>query len=57
VGGLCIIVFAGWIVAPAVVAEQFRLAQGSVGFRLWRLLIRYLAPLAVLTVFIYSLIG
>ncbi|MEZ5515209.1 MAG: sodium-dependent transporter [Steroidobacteraceae bacterium] len=57
VGGLCIIVFAGWIVAPAVVAEQFRLAQGSVGFRLWRLLIRYLAPLALLTVFIYSLIG
>ena len=50
-GGLLIAVFAGWVLSRASSVDELDLGQG-VAYRLWRFLIRYLAPLAVLLVFL-----
>jgi neurotransmitter:Na+ symporter, NSS family len=57
VGGLCITLFAGWIVHAETTSGELGVARGSFGFMLWRFLIRYIAPLAVVTVFIMSISG
>jgi NSS family neurotransmitter:Na+ symporter len=57
VGGLCITLFAGWIVHAETTSGELGAARESSGFMLWRFLIRYIAPLAVVTVFIMSVAG
>ena len=49
-GGLLIVVFAGWVMAPNSTADE--LGGDSPFYRLWRFLARYLAPLAVVAVFL-----
>jgi len=48
VGGLLIVVFAGWIMCRNSTAEEL----GSAGtlYRIWRVLARYLAPIGILMV-------
>ena len=49
-GGLLIAIFTGWIIKPRITREE--LAMGPVAFHLWRLFLRYVAPLAILLVFL-----
>jgi len=53
-GGLLIALFAGWVMSRASSAEE--LALGNPGFRTWRFVLRYVAPLAILLVFL-NLLG
>jgi NSS family neurotransmitter:Na+ symporter len=57
VGGLCITVFAGWVLRRELMAAEIGGSTGGGAFRTWSFLIRFVAPLAVLAVFVWSLIG
>jgi NSS family neurotransmitter:Na+ symporter len=45
-GGLLTAVFAGWIVTREAAREELGIADGTM-FRVWRFLIRYVAPIAI----------
>ncbi len=53
-GGLLIAVFAGWILPARVTAEELSF-PAQWGYRLWRGVIRYLVPAAILVIFANSL--
>ena len=55
VGGLMIALFAGWVMSRSSVQEELEMGN-TMGFRLWRLVLRYVAPVGVLIVFVYNLI-
>ena len=54
-GGLFIAIFAGWIMTRKSVREELRLKDGP-GFKLWYVLVRFVAPIGILVVFL-NLIG
>ncbi len=56
VGGLLLAVFAGWFISKTVSIEEFGMGE-SKRYMLWRFLIRYPVPLAVLLVFILGIFG
>ncbi|MBK1731834.1 sodium-dependent transporter [Thiococcus pfennigii] len=53
-GGLLIAVFAGWVLSRAASVDEFAMGEG-LGYRLWRLLIRFVAPIAVAIVFLHAI--
>lgn len=53
-GGLLMVLFAGWVMRRAAAAEELRLGQRW--FAVWRFAVRYLAPVAIVLVFL-SLTG
>ncbi|MFN2309162.1 MAG: sodium-dependent transporter [Gammaproteobacteria bacterium] len=52
-GGLLIAVFAAWVMSAESSRSELGLANGF-GYRLWRLLTRYVGPLAILLVFLHE---
>jgi len=52
VGGLLIALFAGWVMRPLTVAREFNLEPAGLSFRLWRILVRYVAPPVILALII-----
>jgi NSS family neurotransmitter:Na+ symporter len=54
VGGILMAVLGGWIISKDVVSAEMNL-KSEWQFRLWRFLLRFLAPLVVLALFIYNL--
>ncbi|MEQ8860240.1 MAG: sodium-dependent transporter [Pseudomonadales bacterium] len=53
-GGMLIAVFVGWFVAGRVLHDEFP-RMPPLAFRLWRVAVRLIAPLAILLVFIANL--
>jgi neurotransmitter:Na+ symporter, NSS family len=53
-GGILIAVFAGWVMPRAATLDELGGGDG-VGYRLWRFLVRYVAPLAVALVLLNGL--
>ncbi|NKN31616.1 sodium-dependent transporter [Marichromatium bheemlicum] len=53
-GGILIAIFAGWKMARASSLDELRLGEG-VAYRVWRVLIRYVAPTAVMVVMLNAL--
>ena len=51
-GGLMIAVFAGWVLCRNSTSDELRGA--GMAFRLWRFLVRYVAPIGILFVFFKS---
>jgi neurotransmitter:Na+ symporter, NSS family len=49
-GGILIALFAGWVMHKKITAEELQLPEKL--YTLWRLLIRYVAPLGILIIFI-----
>ncbi|WP_017925951.1 sodium-dependent transporter [Thioalkalivibrio sp. HL-Eb18] len=49
-GGLLIAVFVGWVIKPDISREE--IATGPVAYHVWRLFLRYVAPLAIALVFL-----
>ncbi|MDH5534982.1 MAG: sodium-dependent transporter [Betaproteobacteria bacterium] len=47
-GGLLMVVFAGWVMQRSSVSEELQL--GDAGFRLWRIVARYVAPAAIILI-------
>jgi NSS family neurotransmitter:Na+ symporter len=52
-GGLCIAVFAGWMMQQAHAEQELELP--TQGFQAWQFLIKYVAPAAVFIVFLHVL--
>jgi len=52
VGGFCIAVFSGWIMHHRHSEQELNLDQ-PLWFKLWLLLVRYVAPAAVFLVFLH----
>ncbi len=52
-GGLLITVFCGWVMAENSVVDELNMGTGQL-YRTWRFLTRYVAPLAVVLVFLHA---
>jgi NSS family neurotransmitter:Na+ symporter len=52
-GGLLIAIFSGWSMKKASSRDEF--AMRSAGYTTWRILIRYISPLAVILVFLNAI--
>ncbi len=55
-GGLAMVVFAGWVMTRNSTSDELDPAAGS-AYRMWRLMARYVAPAALLVVLIAALRG
>ncbi|MGD8207064.1 MAG: sodium-dependent transporter [Thiohalocapsa sp.] len=55
VGGVLIAIFAGWVMSRAASEDELGYASGSLLYRGWRLLIRYVAPASVILVFLNAI--
>lgn len=53
-GGLLIAVFAGWLVSKEAIAKEIRL-KNPTHLKLWRFVLRYISPLAILVIFAHGL--
>ena len=52
-GGLLIAVFAGWLMERKATMEELDIHDHMhIGYRLWRVMVRYVAPVAVAIVFL-----
>jgi NSS family neurotransmitter:Na+ symporter len=52
-GGLLVALFAGWVMRRENVREELGLEDGPL-FRTWRFLVRFVAPIAVLFIFLHA---
>jgi NSS family neurotransmitter:Na+ symporter len=57
VGGVLVSIYAGWVLHRQTMAAEIGGGLATPGFRAWHVLIRYVAPVAVLTVLVYTLMG
>ena len=55
-GGLLIALFAGWIMSRDSVRDELGIPDGPL-FRAWYRLVRYVAPIAIVMIFIANLLG
>lgn len=53
-GGLCLTIFAGWVMCQNSSADELDPEVGAV-YRVWRLLARFVAPVAVVLVFLHAI--
>jgi NSS family neurotransmitter:Na+ symporter len=53
-GGLCLTIFAGWVMCQNSSADELDPEVGTV-YRVWRLLARFVAPVAVVLVFLHAI--
>lgn len=54
-GGFLIVVFSSWFISLSTLADQVKL--GSIGFRLWLFSARFIAPVAIVFIVAFSLMG
>ena len=57
VGGLILALFAGWAISKESIADELGWSVNSGLFRSWRFLVRYLAPVAIMSIFIFNIVG
>jgi len=53
-GGLFIAIFAGWVMKSSSSADELSLGEG-IAFSLWRFLVRFVTPVAVIIVFLNAI--
>jgi NSS family neurotransmitter:Na+ symporter len=53
-GGLFIAIFAGWVMSRESTLDELQMGD-HIGYRLWRFLLRFVTPLAVLIVFLHAI--
>ncbi|MCZ6801912.1 MAG: sodium-dependent transporter, partial [Nitrospirae bacterium] len=54
-GGICIAIFAGWILAKDISREELAETGNNLAYQTWQILIRYIAPIAVLIVLFHAI--
>lgn len=55
VGGILFTLFAGWIIVPKEAKQGLQMDSDKL-FKFWQILVRYIAPIGIITTFIYNLI-
>lgn len=53
INGLLFALFAGWMMAKASTQDELGMGEG-IGYTLWHFLVRFIAPIGVVLVFLYS---
>ncbi len=53
-GGICIAVFAGWLMTKDTSQDELDM-KSDVGYSIWRILIRFIAPIAVTIVLLHAI--
>ena len=53
-GGICIAVFAGWSMTKEMSRTELGM-ESEAGYSIWQVSIRFIAPLAVLIVFLHAI--
>ena len=53
-GGLFLVIFAGWLMAKETSQAELKIKAKS-GYQAWHILIRYVAPVAVLIIFFQAI--
>lgn len=56
IGGLFIAIFVGWLVSNKVTSEELNTSPNNIFYLLWKFLIRFLAPITIIIIFIYKLL-
>jgi NSS family neurotransmitter:Na+ symporter len=54
-GGVLIAIFAGWVLDQQVSRDELGASNGALLYRLWRVLIRWVAPAGVILVFLNAI--
>jgi NSS family neurotransmitter:Na+ symporter len=54
-GGLCIVIFAMWRMRSADILEELELPEASTRYKILRFLMRYVAPVGVLMIFLNAI--
>jgi NSS family neurotransmitter:Na+ symporter len=54
-GGLLIAIFVAWLMKREIVTDELDSSQDALGFRLWYFLLRYVAPMGVVLVFLNAI--
>ncbi len=54
-GGVCIAIFAGWIMRRVSSVDELALGERSFGYRTWLALVRFVAPACVILVFLNAI--
>jgi NSS family neurotransmitter:Na+ symporter len=54
-GGVCIAIFAGWIMRRASTEDELGLPAHSLAYRIWLVLVRFVAPACVVLVFLHAI--
>jgi len=54
-GGLTIALFAGWVMSSTDTADELGVGKQTASYRLWRVLVRFVAPAGVILFFLHSL--
>jgi NSS family neurotransmitter:Na+ symporter len=54
-GGVLIAVFAGWVLSRDASRDELGASNGMLLYRLWRVLIRWIAPICVILVFLHAI--
>jgi NSS family neurotransmitter:Na+ symporter len=55
-GGLLTVIFAGWILPWKTTEDELSMGQEYCGFAIWRMLVRYVTPVLLFIVLVYSLL-
>jgi len=56
VGGLLIALFVGWMLKPASARDELQMPD-NLPFRIWQFLVRFVAPVALVAIFVMNLMG
>lgn len=54
-GGVLIALFAGWVLSEQVTRDELGTSNGALVYRVWRVLIRWIAPAGVVLVFLHAI--
>ncbi len=57
VGGILIAVFAGWVMHASASADEMATSTQKPAFRAWQVLVRFVAPLAIAVVLVFTLVS
>jgi NSS family neurotransmitter:Na+ symporter len=56
-GGILIAVFAGWVMRTAASADELGVSADSLTYRVWHMLARFVAPVAIAVVLVYTIVS
>ena len=57
VGGLLIALFAGWVMTRDSLEDELGWSENPKLFMFWRILVKFVAPIAIISIFVVNIAG
>jgi len=54
-GGILVAIFTGWIMLQRTTADELKLKESGIPYKIWRIATRYIAPFAIVVILVSSL--